>query len=265
MPRDFGFKKLVEVEGGMKNTLLTGLAELVGTAILVFIGCMGCVASLGVTPSHLQIALTFGLAVMLVIQSIGHISQAHVNPAITVGAVILGKKTLSEAVVYLLSQLIGAVLGYGMLKVVTPAGHLTSTGSGESDVFCVTDLHGDLSAIQGLLVEGIATGILMLVACAVWDPKNVKNTDSVPVRFGLAVAVLATAFGPYTGCSMNPARSFGPALWNNQWTHHWIYWFGPIGGSLLVSFLYKTTFGARTEEEESGPESVALNTVTSHK
>lgn len=266
MPLEFGFKKLVEDGGGVKTTLLTGFAEMIGTALLVFVGCMGCVASLGVVPSHLQIALTFGLAVMVVIQSIGHISHAHVNPAITVGAIVLGKKTISEGIVYFISQLMGAVTGYGMLKMVTPANRLTSGGPEQTNSFCVNDLHADLSVIQGLLLEGIATGILMLIACAVWDQRNAKNTDSVPVRFGLTVCALALAFGPYTGCSMNPARSFAPALWNNQWSHHWVYWFGPIGGALLSSFIYKATFGVKDEQEEDSlPEAVALNIVNSHK
>lgn len=133
-------------------------------------------------------------------------------------------------------------------------------------MFCVTDLHSELSAIQGLLLEGISTAILMLVACAVWDSRNVKNTDSVPIRFGLTVAALALAFGPYTGCSMNPARSLAPALWNNQWSHHWIYWFGPIGGALLSSFMYKTIFGLKNNtQDECAAEAVALNSVNIQK
>ncbi|KYN17064.1 Aquaporin, partial [Trachymyrmex cornetzi] len=242
-----GLKKWVQGEGAMKNALIIGLAELIGTAMLVFLGCMGCIAGLGVVPIHLQITVTFGLTVMVVIQCIGHLSQAHINPAVTVAAVILGKKNISEALVYFVSQMMGAILGYGMLKVVTPKYNLT--------------------AIQGLLVEGIATAILIMVLCSVWDPRNEKNTDSVPIKFGFTVIVLATATGPYTGCSLNPARSFAPALWNNQWRHQWIYWFGPIGGALISSFMYKSIFGVpeKIEEEEPVPEAIALNSVDSHK
>ncbi|XP_018344862.1 PREDICTED: aquaporin-like isoform X1 [Trachymyrmex septentrionalis] len=268
-PNDFraGLKKWVQGEGTMKNALIVGLAELIGTAMLVFLGCMGCIAGLGVVPIHLQITVTFGLTVMIVIQCIGHLSQAHINPAVTVGAVILGKKTISEALVYFVSQMIGAILGYGMLKVVTPKDNLTAGKIDQADMFCVTSLHADLSAIQGLIVEGIATAILMMVVCSVWDPRNEKNTDSVPIRFGFTVIVLATATGPYTGCSLNPARSFAPALWNNQWRHQWIYWFGPIGGALISSFMYKSIFGVpeKIEEEEPVPEAVALNSVDPHK
>lgn len=106
----------------------------------------------------------------------------------------------------------------------------------------------------------------MMVACAVWDNRNAKNTDSVPIRFGFTVTALALAFGPYTGCSMNPARSLAPAIWNNQWSHHWIYWFGPIGGSLLSSFMYKNIFGQKEEVvEESVPEALALNSIETQK
>ncbi|XP_029664206.1 aquaporin AQPcic-like isoform X2 [Formica exsecta] len=263
-----GLKRWMEGEGTMKSTLLAGLAELIGTSILVLVGCMGCVGSLGVVPPHLQITLTFGLAVMVVIQCFGHISQAHVNPAITVGAVVLGKKTIPEALVYLVSQVIGAILGYGMLKVVTPKDYLTSGTAEQSHLFCVTDLHADLSAIQGLILEGLATAVLVLVFCSVVDPRNERNTDSVALKFGLTVAVLATAFGPYTGCSMNPVRSFAPALWNNEWSHHWVYWFGPMGGALIASFAYRTIFSVSeniTEDEEPTAEAVALNSVDAHK
>ncbi|XP_011175849.1 aquaporin AQPcic isoform X1 [Solenopsis invicta] len=262
-----GIKKWVHEESTMKSTLIAGLAELIGTGMLVFLGCMGCIAGLDVVPPHLQITLTFGFAVMVVIQCIGHISQAHINPAITAGAVILGKKTISEALVYFVSQIIGGILGYGMLKIVTPKDNLTAGTVNQTNMFCVTDLHRDLSAIQGMVVEGIATAILIFVVCSVWDARNEKNSDSVPIKFGLTVAVLATTAGPYTGCSMNPARSFAPAIWNNQWTHHWVYWVGPIGGSLIASLMYKTIFGVRdkVEEEEPIPEAVALNSVEIHK
>lgn len=263
---NFGFKKLLQRDGPLKNTVLSALAEMLGTSMLVFIGCMGCNAGLGVVPPHLQITLTFGLAVMVVIQCIAHISDAHINPAVTVGSVILGKKTIPEALVYILAQVIGATLGYGMLKVVTPGNRLIASSPNDPSLFCVTDLHADLSAIQGLLLEGIATGILMLVVCAIWDRRNEKNTDSIPIKFGLTVAVLATAVGPYTGCSMNPARSLAPALWNNQWSHHWIYWFGPIGGSLLTSFGYRTIFGVKDWVEGNNvPEAVGLNSIESQK
>ncbi|XP_046742005.1 aquaporin AQPcic-like isoform X2 [Diprion similis] len=259
------FKQLLKDEASWSQTLVTGLAELLGTAILVFVGCMGCVGSLSTIPTSLQTALTFGFAVTCVIQIIGHISVAHINPAVTVCAVILGHKSLPAAAVYIVSQLLGAIIGYGMLKAITPAellhnGDLTSASS-----FCVTSIHSKISLIQGLLVETVATGVLILLCCASWDPRNARNSDSTAIKFGLTVTTLSLSVGPYTGCSMNPARTLGPALWNNAWTTHWVYWLGPIAGSILATLAYKTLFWPRESADKDIPEATALNSVATEK
>ena len=134
-------------------------------------------------------------------------------------------------------------------------------------MFCVTDVHKDLHLIQGLLIEGIATAILMLIACGIWDPRNSENTDSVAIKFGLAVTALATSVGPYTGCSMNPVRSLAPAIWGGYIENQWVYWLGPIGGSLLASLAYKSVFWPKESDDEDStiPENVALNSINSQK
>ena len=130
----------------------------------------------------------------------------------------------------------------------------------------MTDLNPKVSVVQGLLVEGLATAILALIACAVWDSRNAHNTDSTAIRFGLGVTVLATSMGHYTGCSMNPARSLGPAFWGGYWSQHWIYWFGPIGGALLASLAYTAVFSSEPEDDDDTlPEHVALNSVDARK
>ena len=149
----------------------------------------------------------------------------------------------------------------------TPEGSLKANANSPKDQFCVTNLGYNVNEIQGLLIEATCTAVLMLLACAIWDKKNEKNTDGVSLKFGLAVTGLATAAGPYTGCSMNPARSLAPTLWNNQWTGHWIYWLGPIGGSMLAALLYRTIFQTKdyTFEEETIPETVVLNSIDTEK
>ncbi|XP_011310561.1 aquaporin AQPAe.a [Fopius arisanus] len=244
-------KDLFEEESSVWDTLKCGLAEFIGTGLLVFLGCMGCVGSLGGNPPEpLQISFVFGLAVMLIIQSIGHISGAHINPSITVGSVVLGKKSLKVASVYLFAQCLGAIAGYGMLKVITPQRLLHAGDPVKIDSFCVTNLNENISVIQGLLGEIMATAVLMFMTCAIWDARNERNTDSIAIKFGLTVTVLCLAVAPYTGCSMNPARSLGPAIWNNSWSHHWIYWFGPLGGALIASVLYRSIFSLRPEGSE---------------
>ncbi|XP_072761443.1 aquaporin AQPAe.a-like isoform X1 [Anoplolepis gracilipes] len=243
--------KKMEGDSTSLDKLLTVLAEVFGTAILVFLGCTAGVGSLGETPPPtMQVALAFGIAVMIAIQCIGHISGADINPAITVATVILGRKSLLIAGLYIIAQCLGSLIGYGLLKTITPQellhdGNITTIYS-----FCTTDINKNITVVHGLLVEALATGILVFFACGIWDSRNGKNTDSVPLRFGLAVSMLAFAFIPYTGCSMNPARTFGPAIWNNYWDNHWIFWLGPIGGSIIASLIYRCLFMPRTKSQE---------------
>lgn len=148
----------------------------------------------------------------------------------------------------------------------TPTGLLNHGRSETSSIFCVTNINPIVSTAQGLMIETMSTMILMILACAVWDRRNASNTDSTALKFGLAVTCLATVFGPYTGCSMNPARSFAPAIWNNSWSNHWIYWFGPISGSAVGAFFYRAVFGLKEQPEVfEVPESIALNSVDIEK
>ncbi|XP_033337304.1 aquaporin AQPAe.a [Megalopta genalis] len=231
--------------------LLAALAEMVGTALLVFIGCTGCIGSLGVSPSVLQLSLTFGIAVLIAIQCVGHISGAHINPSITIAAMILGTKSLPMTAVYILSQCIGSLVGYGFLRLITPAEMVYSTTPESAASFCVTDVNANLTIIQGFGAEAFATGILVLFACGLWDHRNSANSDSVPIRFGLCVAVLCIVFIPYTGCSLNPARTLGPAVWNGYWRDHWLFWLGPFTGSVVASSMYRFLFRDNRHEFET--------------
>lgn len=244
-------KQLLHIEenGTMTDKLLLALGELIGTAILVLIGCTASVG--GITeksPSHLQTAVAGGMGIMIAIQCVGHISGAHINPAITVASVIFGNKSLPMAFLYIIAQCLGSVTGYGLLKMVTPENNLYNDNQTNSS-FCTTDI-GNLSEARGFAVEALATGILVFFTYGIWDSRNAKNTDSTSLRFGFCVIALSLAFAPYTGCSMNPARSIGPAIWNNSWKNHWIYWVGPIGGSVVASLIYRCLFLPVTKEKE---------------
>jgi aquaporin related protein len=115
--------------------------------------------------------------------------------------------------------------------------------------FCMTLLHPRITVLQGILCEIIATAILVFMSCAVVDARNSYNPDNAAIKLGIVVTVLCLGFIPYTGCSMNPARSFGPALFNNQWSQHWIYWIGPLTGAIVSSFLYKAAFSCKTKKK----------------
>jgi len=113
--------------------------------------------------------------------------------------------------------------------------------------FCTTDINENLKVSHGIAAEALATGVLAFFACGSWDSRNAKNTDSLGLKFGLCISMLCLAFIPYTGCSLNPARSFGPAVWTGHWDHHWLYWLGPIGGAVIAASLYRCLFSKNQE------------------
>ncbi|XP_020279322.1 aquaporin AQPAe.a-like [Pseudomyrmex gracilis] len=229
-----------------KNTLTMFASEIVGTGILIFLGCMGCIGVMGPTPPPpLQMALTFGLTVNLIIMMLGHVSGAHLNPAVTIGSVIVGLKSIPTGVIYILGQFIGATLGYWLLKTITPE-ELFSDGNSNSTGVCVTVVHPGISSAQAVLIEVFCTSFILCAACATWDPRCAHTTDSTALRFGLSVAAISFAASPYTGCSMNPARTFGPAFWNDAWKDQWIYWIGPTLGALLGTYTYQILFAENT-------------------
>ncbi|XP_049540052.1 aquaporin AQPAe.a-like [Anopheles darlingi] len=235
------------------------LAELIGTGLLVMLGCMGCVSGLGHTPGHFELAINFGLIVMIIVQVFGCVSGSHLNPAVTAGAWVYDLVSTKMALAYVAAQCIGSFMGYGILKMLTPAVVFESAkdpGAG----FCVTQPNPLITTIQAVGVEFVATMVLILVCCGVWDPRNAKHHDSVALKFGFTVGALAVAAGPYTGASMNPARSLGPVLWNGVYTAHWVYWVGPLTAGFLTAFAYKAVFRREVPVELPNHELRALNT-----
>lgn len=229
-------------EAGVK-----AMSELLGTGLLVLVACMGCLPGWATgAPPPVQYSLSVGLVVMFVVQICAHISGAHINPAVTLASLIFGSISLPMACVYVLAQFVGAVLGYGLLVVITP-----EVALGGEKAFCVTMPNAALSSLQAVIVEAIITGILVLLCCSLWDKRNSHNTDGIPLKFGFTVATLAMSAGSFTGASMNPARSFGPVLFTGQWTSHWVYWVGPFLGASICSLLYCYVF--RSEPPTPSP------------
>lgn len=142
---------------------------------------------------------------------------------------------------------------------IMPSIYLNDGNSSSTATFCTTHMNEDykeLTVVHGLVTEALATGIFVFFACSIWDSRNAKNSDSVPIKFGLTITMLAFAFVPYSGCSLNPARSFGPAVWNNYWQDHWIYWLGPIGGSIIATLIYRCLFSPKRKNQEHDTETL---------
>lgn len=259
--------KKIQITDDMSTTdrVVLCAAEVVGTAILVFLGCMGCVTGIaGGSIPHLQISFTFGLAVLVAIQVVGHVSGAHINPIVTIAAATLGNIPLIQVPIYFVGQFFGALVGYGLLKISTPANFLPirSANDTRNVGVCSPGFGPDVSVLQGFLVEFLATLILALVCCGVWDSRNNNKHDSIPIRFGMTVAVLAMAAGPYTGANMNPVRSFAPALFNGDWNDHWVYWVAPILAGFIGALLYRLIFTVDPPPNRNEiPEGVPLNAL----
>lgn len=205
------------------------LTEAFGTFILVFAGT-GAVMVNEITQgaiTHLGISFVFGAVVAALIYSLGHISEAHFNPAVTLAFWASGFFPKRRVLPYILAQCLGAVIASGVLTLTLgKIGNLGAT------------LPFQDNWQQSLILETILTLILMLVILGSGLDRR-AHMGFAGVAIGLTVALEAAFMGPITGASMNPARSFGPALVGNIWQHHWIYWFAPILGAQLAVLFYR--------------------------
>jgi aquaporin NIP len=217
------------------------LAEFLGTFALVFAGPGAAVINAytggGVTP--VGVGLTFGLIVGTMIYAIGHISGAHINPAVTVAFTVTRHFPLRDVPGYLFAQLTGAA-----------AASLVTKGLYGNTVHLGATLptHG---AGQAAVLEGLLTFFLMFVIMAVATDVRAVG-EAAAVAIGGYVALAATFAGPIAGASMNPARSFGPALVANEWRSWWVYCLGPIAGALLGALAYqivRSGEGRRTDRQ----------------
>lgn len=224
------------------------IAELVGTFFLVFV--IGTVVSLYVAAGGQAqfgsdwavIGLVQGLVLFMLIQVLGGVSGAHLNPAVTAAAALLRRIDPVDAIVYVLAQLSGGVLGALLVKgLLEDEGRATNYGAAE-----VSPLLG--SEFQGAIVEGIGTFLLVLAVLAV--ALNARAwRDWAPLSIGLTFAFSVMVFGPLTGGSFNPARWFGPGLVGNEFGGVWPYIVGPLVGAVLAVAFYRFVILAGEVEE----------------
>lgn len=202
-------------------------AELIGTYALVTAGCGAIVVnSLTGALTHVGVALTFGLIIAVMIAATGHLSGAHFNPAVTLAFAVTRHFPWREVPLYVGGQIMGAVAGALTLQLLFgPVANLGATlPSG--------------SAMQSFGLEILLTAVLMFVIIAVaTDTRAVGELAALAI--GFTVLLDAMWGGPISGASMNPARSFGPALISGAWTAHWVYWVGPILGAVIGALLYQ--------------------------
>ena len=219
------------------NTLGAPAAEAIGTFVLIYGGTSVAVAALLARPvagpayDSLATPLAFGLSLLIVVASIGHISGAHVNPAVTLGLAATGRFPWRHVPAYLIAQILGAVLG-------ALATWATFGTAGREEANLAATIPGpDVGYGQGLVVEALVTFILVFVVISVATDERVPN-GLAPIAIGAALTVGVFIAGPVTGGAVNPARALGPAIVAGQFTAIWIFVIGPVLGGIAAAFVY---------------------------
>ena len=223
-----------------------GLAEMIATFFFVFLGPGVVVVTGALSGGQLDssrliaIALGHGLAIALLVSATAHLSGAHINPAVTFAAMITKRMTISKGAMYVGAQLIGAALGAVLLAAILPSAMGGGLGNG-AGTLGTHGLGAGVSASQGIAIEIVLTAALVFVVFgAAMDKRGVGVV--APLAIGLVVLVDHLVGVPLTGASMNPARSFGPALAAGAWTDHWVYWVGPLLGGAVAGLAYHYAF-----------------------
>ena len=220
------------------------VAECIGTATLVVLGCgtamlVGCDAASG--SGYLLTALAFGLTIVAMAYSIGNISGCHINPAVSLGVLLTGGIKAKEFICYVISQCVGALAGAGILALIFGTGGVEDKTGG----FGSNGLAGvNGSPIAGLIVEIVLTFIFVIAILGVTS-KKANHGSFGGLVIGLTLVVVHILGIGLTGTSVNPARSFGPAL-VAAFTGNtapiaalWVFIVGPLVGAALAAWVYK--------------------------
>ena len=220
-----------------------GFAELLGTFWLVFGGCGSAVLAAAFPEVGIGLAgvsLAFGLTVLTMAYTIGHVSGCHLNPAVTVGLWAGGRFPAKDIPLYVAAQLVGAVIAAGLLYLVASgqAGYslaengLAANGYAEHSP-------GGFSLVSGLVIEIVLTAGFVIVILGTTDKR--APAGFAPIAIGLALTLIHLISIPVTNTSVNPARSTGPALIMGGWALQqlWLFWVAPIVGAMIGAMTYR--------------------------
>ncbi len=218
----------------MDKLLKPALAELVGTFLLTFIGAGAGALAAKNGGGIVAVALAHGIALMVIVYAFGSISGAHVNPAVTSSLAFTGKIGWDTAIAYWVAQFLGAaVAAYLLAYVVGPSGDVGGLGATVGSLTS-TD------AVKTIVLEAVLTFFLVTAVFASGVAN--KNGNMAGVAIGLVLTMDILMGGALTGASMNPARTFGPALATGHLEYLWLYIVGPVVGGAPAAFLYDRVF-----------------------
>lgn len=216
------------------------LAEMIGTMVLVLMGCGSAVFAGTVQPfssvGTLGVAFAFGLAVLTMVYTIGKISGCHINPAITLGMLLSKRISGKDAGMYMIFQVIGAIIGSSILFILAKDSGSTTT---------LTGANGYHDLVPAFVAETVFTFIFLLVVLG--STSKGANTKFAGIAIGLALVLIHIVCIPITGTSVNPARSIGPALFQGDkaLSQLWLFIVAPFLGAAIAALVWK---GINTEE-----------------
>jgi aquaporin Z len=221
-------------------------AEFVGTFWLVLGGCGSAVLAAAfpnVGIGLLGVSFAFGLTVLTMAYAIGHVSGCHLNPAVSVGLCVAGRFPASNLLPYIIAQVIGAVVGAGILYLIASgkagfdlSGGLASNGYGAHSP-------GGYSLVAGLVAELVLTFMFLLIILGATDARAPQGF--APIAIGLGLTLIHLISIPVTNTSVNPARSTGPAIFAGSWAlgQLWLFWVAPIIGAAVAGSAYRAITG----------------------
>jgi aquaporin Z len=218
------------------SSLRAPLAEFIGTFFLCFAGIAAILSNtpaVGAGLGIVGIALAHGLALSVAVNAFGGVSGAHVNPAVTAGMLVTGRISPVNAVLYVIAQLAGATTAAFICKGVFPAAAVAAANLG---------IPLPAAWATGAVVFTVEFVLTFLLVIAVFGTAVDERGQAVKIGgfgIGLTVSFDILAGGAITGASMNPARSFGPALVQGYWDWHLFYWIAPIAGGVLAALVYE--------------------------
>ncbi|KAM9320772.1 aquaporin-4-like [Gastrophryne carolinensis] len=218
------------------------LAESLGTFILMIVVLGSSCFAMGSSASHsLAPPVAAGLSVVSLAQSFGEISGAQLNPAVTSALVCARKLDLLHGLSFAVAQILGATCASAIFYLFLPASDFSQL---------VTRVSSDRNAGHAMVMEVLSTFQLAFTIFAVDDRRRRDMAEPGSIAIGFSVIAGALAAGQFSGGSMNPARSFGPALLTGIWEHHWVYWIGPMLGAFLAGASYEFFFATSASREK---------------
>jgi aquaporin Z len=218
------------------SSLKAPLAELIGTFFLCFAGIAAILSNtpaVGAGLGIVGIALAHGLGLSIGVSVFGGVSGGHCNPAVTAAMLVTGRIRAGAAVVYVIAQLAGATLAALVCKMTFPAAAVSAANLG----IPLPAAWATTSTV--LILEAVCTFLLVTAVFGTAVDERGKAVKIGAFAIGLTVAFDILACGGVTGASMNPARSFGPALVQGYWAWHAVYWIAPVAGAIVAALAYE--------------------------